>query len=153
VDANPGLFAFLEQHAGLLLQQLPRTDRFGHRVRDLLAADLRHGAPRLGRVAAGLRMSTRTLRRRLQGEGTTGRRLLDALRHELAVSHLRRQGLGIGEIAFLLGFSDASAFYKAFAAGRDGAPGRSVDRSLLGVARSSAAGASLRARTTGRVAR
>ena len=59
-------------------------------------------------------MSTRTLRRRLQGEGTTDQRLLDALRDELAVSQLRRQGLGIGEIAFLLGFSDASAFHKAF---------------------------------------
>jgi len=114
VDANPGLLAVLEQHAGLLLQQLPRTDHFAHRVSDLIAADLRAGAPRLGRVAADLHMSTRTLRRRLRDEGTTGRRLVDELRCELAMGYLRRRGLGIGEVAFLLGFSDTSAFHKAF---------------------------------------
>jgi AraC-like DNA-binding protein len=42
------------------------------------------------------------------------RAILDQLRHELACRHLADSRLSIGEIAFLLGFSEMSAFYRAF---------------------------------------
>ena len=59
-------------------------------------------------------MSVRTLNRTLAGEGTNYRRLLDQLRHELASRHLANPQISIGEVAFLLGFSELSAFYRAF---------------------------------------
>ena len=59
-------------------------------------------------------MSARTLHRRLEQEGTNFRRVLTEVRHELAVSHLMERRLAIGEIAFLLGFSEVSAFHRAF---------------------------------------
>jgi AraC-like DNA-binding protein len=59
-------------------------------------------------------MSVRTLNRMLAGEGTSYRHLLDQLRHELASRHLANPHISIGEVAFLLGFSELSAFYRAF---------------------------------------
>ena len=59
-------------------------------------------------------MSPRTLHRRLEEEGTSFRRVLTDVRRELAARHLQERRLAIGEIAFLLGFSEASAFHRAF---------------------------------------
>jgi AraC-like DNA-binding protein len=52
--------------------------------------------------------------RRLKQEGTSHSTLLDSLRREHAERYLRKPSLGVAETAFLLGFSDASAFIKAF---------------------------------------
>jgi AraC-like DNA-binding protein len=59
-------------------------------------------------------VSPRTLRRRLEAESTTFRRLLDELRRDLALRYLADPRLAIGEIAFMLGFSEVSAFHRAF---------------------------------------
>jgi AraC-like DNA-binding protein len=54
------------------------------------------------------------LRRRLAAEGTSHRELLDRVRAELALRALDEGELSIGEVAFLVGYSDTSAFHKAF---------------------------------------
>jgi AraC-like DNA-binding protein len=59
-------------------------------------------------------MSVATLRRRLGDEGTTHSELLDEVRRELAAKYLGDMSLAISEVAFLLGFSHVTAFYKAF---------------------------------------
>jgi len=59
-------------------------------------------------------MGERTLRRRLRQEGVTFRGVLDATRAELAQSCLRDHRVTIAEVAFLLGFSEPSAFLRAF---------------------------------------
>ena len=58
--------------------------------------------------------SSSTLRRRLKEAGTTHQKLLDEVRCELACKTLRTPGMSVGEAAFLVGFSDSSAFHKAF---------------------------------------
>jgi AraC-like DNA-binding protein len=50
----------------------------------------------------------------LSDEGTSFRQILSEVRRELASRHLIEQRLAIGEIAFLLGFSEPSAFHRAF---------------------------------------
>lgn len=65
-------------------------------------------------VARALHMSERTVRRRLRKEGTTLRELLDGFRHERAVELLSTRKYGIADVAFLLGFSELSSFYRAF---------------------------------------
>jgi AraC-like DNA-binding protein len=65
-------------------------------------------------VARRLDTSTRTLRRRLRQEGTSFRRLIDELRSQMAVKHVRETDLTIEEIAFVMGFSDAAAFRRTF---------------------------------------
>lgn len=51
---------------------------------------------------------------RLRSEGMRHRRLLDAVRREIAERHLTVTGKTVGEVAFLLGYADPSAFSKAF---------------------------------------
>ncbi len=65
-------------------------------------------------VAAGLNMSPRTLNRRLQHEGVSFRRLFDKYRLELSLNMLNQENLSVTYIAHELGFSDSSAFSRAF---------------------------------------
>jgi AraC-like DNA-binding protein len=87
---------------------------FTAQVRAALAVELRGGDPSAERVAGALALHPKTLSRRLKAEGTTFRRLLDELRMELARRYLRQPGLSIEEVAFLLGYSERSAFHRAF---------------------------------------
>jgi AraC-like DNA-binding protein len=59
-------------------------------------------------------MSVRNLQRSLQAEGTSYQQLLDQTRKELAVRHLQQPQSSIHDVAFLLGFSEPSAFHRAF---------------------------------------
>lgn len=83
-------------------------------VRRLIAEGLRGEAPALEDIARELGTSARTLRRRLADEGTTFHDLLDRTRFALAREHLTRGRLSLAEIAFFTGFSEASAFHRAF---------------------------------------
>ena len=65
-------------------------------------------------IARGLGLSERTLHRRLRAESTSFADILDATRGELAKSLLPEPEIGIGEIAFLLGYSEPSAFHRFF---------------------------------------
>ncbi len=112
--ADARLLGVLDRHARDLLQRLPQTKSFVDRVRSVLAAELQGGNPSAEHVAEVLHMSVRTLARRLTDEGTSHKEVLDALRRELAMHHLEAGELAIGEVAFLLGFSQASAFHRAF---------------------------------------
>lgn len=112
--SDPGLLRILEQHAEALLSTVPEGGGFVRRVCELIARELTGGTPSAERIAELLRMSTRTLARRLDAEGTSFSRLLDDLRRELAVGHLRDRDISVSEVAFLLGFADANAFSRAF---------------------------------------
>ena len=56
----------------------------------------------------------RTLQRKLQEHGTSHQELLDQLRKDLAMRYLREKEMAICEVAYLLGFSESSAFHRAF---------------------------------------
>jgi AraC-like DNA-binding protein len=70
--------------------------------------------PDLPMVARELGMSDRTLQRRITGEGTTFRQLLNETRHELVRQYLGDPLVEITEAAFLVGFEDPNSFYRAF---------------------------------------
>jgi AraC-like DNA-binding protein len=114
LKADPVLQAIVEAQVVALLAKLPKAEATTDAVRRLLAEELPNGQPRLEQLAPRLHMSARTLHRRLEEEGTNFRRVLTEVRHELAVRHLVECQLAIGEIAFLLGFSEVSAFHRAF---------------------------------------
>jgi AraC-like DNA-binding protein len=108
------LCRLLERQADQLLTALPEVGRYARRVREMIAEELSAGTATAARIARRLAMHPRTLARRLRGEGTTLRKLLDAVRSDLACRHLAASQLTIAEIADRLGFSDATAFNKAF---------------------------------------
>ncbi|WP_020647995.1 AraC family transcriptional regulator [Solimonas variicoloris] len=70
--------------------------------------------PDLPALAAALGLGVSTLRRRLDDEGQSFRRIKDALRRDLAIRYLTRSRLPVGEIAQALGFAEPSAFHRAF---------------------------------------
>ncbi|HEX4335801.1 MAG TPA: AraC family transcriptional regulator ligand-binding domain-containing protein [Polyangiaceae bacterium] len=101
-------------HAEQMLQELPRSRSLTGWIESAIAAELPKGAPTVNRIAARLRMSTRTLERRLEREGTTFSDLLEELRRRLALRYVANDGIPLGEIAFLLGFSHTTGFHRAF---------------------------------------
>jgi AraC-like DNA-binding protein len=111
---DPGLFGYLERHAEALQARVAASTSLAARVRELLAARLRDGEPDQSSIAQALAVTERTLQRRLQDEGTTFAALLDEVRRDLGRMYLSDPKLAIFEVAFLLGYSEPSAFNRAF---------------------------------------
>jgi len=84
------------------------------RCRRFLLENLSSGESSEDRLAEAMAMSRRTLQRKLVERGVSYRILLDRLRHDLAKRHLISRSTSLTEIAFLLGFSEQSAFARAF---------------------------------------
>lgn len=112
--ANPALLGFLESHAAIVLDRLPREDDLLGRTRHAVRGLLPDGEPSLDAVAARLGLGGRTLQRRLRDRGVTYRALVDDVRREHAQVLLACPDVSIAEVAFSLGFSDASAFHHAY---------------------------------------
>ena len=91
-----------------------REGNLVHRVKAGIIDAFPSGAVVHGKVAQSLGMSVRSLQRRLNEAGTTFRDLVDTSRSEMALNYIRDPGVELSEIAFLLGFSDQSAFSRAF---------------------------------------
>ncbi len=87
LTADPQLAELLDRHARALEERLPARRSFTMAVRGALAEMLASGEPKLDGVAARLRVSRRTLQRRLRDEGTSHVRVLDELRRDLAVRY------------------------------------------------------------------
>lgn len=113
-SADGKLHVIVCKHAEQLLAELPKAESLTEKVRVLIAQELPHVQPSVTHVARLLRMTPRTLGRRLEDEGTTFRSLLDELRRRLAVQYLGTPQIALAEVAFLLGFSEAAAFHRAF---------------------------------------
>jgi len=113
VAADDTLCSYLDQHAASVLSTLA-SDSFSERVRRAIWDELAAGRLTLGSVASALAVSTRTLQRRLSEEGHTFADLLERFRERMAVQLLRRRDLAIYEIAYLLGYSEPSTFFRVF---------------------------------------
>ena len=114
LSANPALLAMFEAQAKQILDHLDQRGPVSRRVMALLARRITAAAPTLEAVAVELAMSERTLQRELRVETTTFRQLVEDVRREVAVQYLAQPGASASEAAFLLGFSEPSAFTRAF---------------------------------------
>jgi len=112
--ADAALRQLLERYAADQLAKIPTSARFSQRVRSCIRSMLPLGSLTADTVAAQFRMSERTLRRRLREEDTNYQEILDDVRGQLARHYLTKEQRGIDEVGFILGFSDQSAFTKAF---------------------------------------
>lgn len=111
--ADRDLCAVLERHARSMVERLPAATTYADRVRAQILGELPRGSPTLEGAAKVLGASPRTVRRRLAAESTTYQALLDAVRRELGLRYLD-ESLTVEEVAYALGFSDPSAFRRAF---------------------------------------
>ncbi len=89
-------------------------DNITHKITAVVIDQLPSGNVTEESVARALYMSSRTIQRHLQREDTTYTTLLSEIRQDLAEQYLTEQDISLTEIAFLLGFSESSAFSRAF---------------------------------------
>jgi len=113
-------------HQGLIQRRLAAFDgpTVSARTREEIVRRLHEGEPRRDQVAKWLGMSNGVLQQRLREEGATFQQLLDDTRRGLARQYLARLDLSLAEVAYLLGFSDQSAFFRASKRWFDAPPGR-----------------------------
>lgn len=111
--ANSALQSILEQQALTELHALDPSRLFLLETRAALESALLDGCTSIEGLARKLALSPRTLQRRLAASGTSFQSVLSEVRHTLAVRHLQ-SGHSVTDTAFLLGFSELSAFSRAF---------------------------------------
>ena len=112
--ADPRLYGILRRYLDNILADMPREDGFLASIRKAIAETMRDGDPGLGRVAKQLAASPRTLQRRLKEYGLEFKKLADDTRRRFASNYLKDRKHTLTEVAFLLGYSDVSAFNRAF---------------------------------------
>lgn len=112
--ADSGLLKVLERYCRDILGRRPAVQKLSYQVRELVAKLLTTGEPTIDTVARELNMSSRTLERRLSAQGLSYRRILDDIRQQLAERYLLDDRLGLSQITYLLGYSEPTAFNRAF---------------------------------------
>ena len=89
-------------------------DNITMQVRSKIIEQLPEGRPNQGDIAVKLNTSLRSLQRRLRDQDTSFKELLTNTQQELALTYIRDSSRSIGEITYLLGFSEPSNFTRAF---------------------------------------
>lgn len=113
--ADPDLLRLIREQAGAALAGRMKREPLAARVEDRLrAAILALREPLLAEVAAELGIGPRTLQRRLRERGLSFREAADRARFALARELLAGTGAPLAQIAFRLGYSQPSAFHRAF---------------------------------------
>ena len=112
--SEPELLAVLQRHADDLLEKASAARDPLTPIRDAVATRLSDGTIKLEAVARELAMSARTLQRRLRELDTTFNAQVDHVRQSAARAYLADVRLTVGEVAYMLGYSDQSAFIRAF---------------------------------------
>jgi AraC-like DNA-binding protein len=108
------VFGVLSERADALLKNLESSKSVRGRVETLLMPILHTGDANVDRIASKMGLSRQTLFRRLKAEGATFEKVLDELRHKLALGYLSGKKVSVNETAYLVGFSEPAAFSRAF---------------------------------------
>lgn len=122
-EAN--LLRIVEQTAVVVLKRRASKNDQVFQIRNHISTALKNGNASIDVVAREMGMSRRALQRLLELAGTNYRQLTEDVRRALAERYLKEASLSISDIAFLLGYSDLSAFSRA-AKGWFGVPPRAM---------------------------
>lgn len=111
---DEGITEFLVSHLDRELSEIDDTPSLSHQTKREIARGLSEGLPKMADIAKHLGMSVRSFHRRLADQGVTFQSLTEETRRELALSMLKEEQFALSEIAFMTGFSEQSAFSRAF---------------------------------------
>jgi AraC-like DNA-binding protein len=114
VTRNAELLGMLAPQFEEELKQESGDENFVERVRIAIQQKLTGRRPAIEDIADALHISSRTLQRRLQENGSSFQRVLDEARHQLARHYLNNSVLELNEAAYLLGYEDGNSFVRAF---------------------------------------
>jgi len=113
-NSDEGLKKLLENQAQSLLDVFKLNDDFEQDLQKALLKILQEGSASLEALAQALSVTPRTLQRRLDERGYNFTDLLKSTRKELALFYLQEKAVSLTDIAFLLAYSEQSAFTRAF---------------------------------------
>ncbi len=111
---DSAIVKFFDRRLDTKLSKLDNDASLEHRVRMQVSRALSQGVPALSEIASQLGMSARTLQRRLSERGNSFQSVVDECRRELAERLLKDTSYPLAEVSFLTGFSEQSAFNRAF---------------------------------------
>lgn len=111
---DEGITRFLVTHLDQELAQVDDTPALQARTKDEIARALSEGLPNMADIARRLGLSARSFHRRLAENGLSFQTLTEETRREIATAMLQDERYALSEIAFLTGYSEQSAFTRAF---------------------------------------
>jgi AraC-like DNA-binding protein len=112
--ADPWLLPIVEEHLRQQIADPQPAPTWPHAVRDLVARSVAEGQATLRAISQGLGLSVRTFQRRLAEHGLVFKQVVDEVRHELALRYLGDPEATLTDVALRLGYSELSAFDRAF---------------------------------------
>ncbi|MFE8071249.1 AraC family transcriptional regulator [Marinobacteraceae bacterium S3BR75-40.1] len=129
---NPYVYSALLGHVNRLLARMRPQRLVSRQVKRLISRQLPHGTPDVDSIAQKLHMSRQTLYRKLKHEGQSFQNLVEDVRRTRALRLVEGEKYALSEIAFLLGFSELSAFSRAFKRWTGESPARYRERHRQG---------------------
>lgn len=116
LTADEGMWKAFEPALSHRLSELEAPLTTTRRVRAVLFEALPTGLVTLDEVGRRLAVSTRTLQRQMEAEGTSFQKVLSETRETLARHYLESTAMPPAEIALLLGYDEPNSFSRAFKA-------------------------------------
>lgn len=118
----------LSKHLETVLSKIKRKDSFTDKIEMIIEKRLAKDSIDAEHIAKKLNMSRNTLYRKLQAEDISFHDLVDKVRKRKAIDYLKQGSLSLSQIAFLLGFSELSAFSRAFKRWTGKSPARYLEK-------------------------
>lgn len=114
IHGDPGLKQILLSQMSSLENIFDQSDLFENKLQSEVIKALQDGSPNLPALSNAMNIPIRTLQRHLASRGLSFRKLLDNTRKELSIEYLVEQKMPLVDTSFLLGYSEQSAFNRAF---------------------------------------
>lgn len=114
IIGDEGISRYLTAHLDTELSEITREPALVTQAKASIAQALNEGSPKMADIARGLGLSARSFHRRLSEHGMNFQALTEQTRRDLAEGLLQDESRSLAEIAFLTGFSEQSAFTRAF---------------------------------------
>lgn len=114
VLGDEGITRFLVSHLDQELSEIDEPPPLLVQTKDEIARALSEGLPKMADIARQMGLSARSFHRRLAEQGLSFQTLTEETRREIATAMLQEERYALAEIAFLTGYSEQSAFNRAF---------------------------------------
>lgn len=114
VLGDEGITRFLVSHLDEELARIDDTPALQAQTKGEIARALSEGLPKMADIARRMGLSARSFHRRLAEQGLSFQTLTEETRREIATAMLQDERYALSEIAFLTGYSEQSAFNRAF---------------------------------------
>jgi AraC-like DNA-binding protein len=112
-NSHWGLDILIPEYLGMI-EELKTPENLKSRIKKVMLRMAKPQLPGLETVAYAFNLTSRTLQRRLEEEGTSFRKVAEELKRRICDLLIRHNRYAVADVGFLLGYSDAAAFIHSF---------------------------------------